>query len=271
MTGKRYRSGISTTVDYSIEINILFKLFSKYKFHFVSIGADFRHNFFPDKNKLADLIKLADEYNLQVDSVHVPFGDDYDLANPLEGKRLKAVDNVLRFLDYSSNPNIPIAILHPHHYLHETKEKTLTKAVESIKMVLSKKPDNVKIAVENLPDGRGSWIAEQLLSVFNAMEIGFCYDSSHENMSGPPFHLLEKHYSRLVTCHLSDNNGASDEHLVPGEGNIDWSQVSSYIDKTESFRDILFEVGTGKKLSAPIEDYIKKTAQKAKEIFGDSS
>ncbi|MCP4649789.1 MAG: sugar phosphate isomerase/epimerase, partial [PVC group bacterium] len=126
-------------------------------------------------------------------------------------------------------------------------------------------------AVENLPDNRGSWIADQLFNYFDKNEIDFCYDSSHENMSGGKFHLLKKHYSRLITCHLSDNNGTYDEHLVPGDGNIDWNQLVSYMEKAELFRDILFEVGTGEKLAVPVEDYIKRTSQKAFEIFKDDN
>ncbi len=265
---KQYRFGISTTVDYTVEIEILFQLFSKYKFHFVSIGANYKHHFFPDKNKFTDLIQLAEDHNLLIDSIHIPFGADYDLANPIEKERLMAIDNVLKFLTYCAEYNIPIGVLHPHHYLMDTKENALSLATESIRRVLSKKPENIKIAVENLPDARGSWIADQLFNIFDSNEIGFCYDSSHENMSGPPFHLLKKHNSRLITSHLSDNHGVSDEHLVPGDGNINWSEVFLYIDKAESFRNILFEVGTGEKLSVSVEDYIKRTAQKAVEIFG---
>jgi len=269
MKMKQFRFGISTTVDYTVEIEILFRLFSKYEFQFVSIGADIKHHFFPNKNKFSDLIKMAEDYNLLIDSFHVPFGADYDLANPIEKERLMAVDYVIKFLNFGAEFNIPIGVLHPHHYLKDTKENALSLATESIKRILSNKPENIKIAVENLPDARGSWIADQLFNIFGSNEIGFCYDSSHENMSGEPFHILKKHYSRLMTCHLSDNHGSSDEHLVPGDGNIDWRGVSSYIDKAESFSNILFEVGTGDKLSVPVEDYIKRTAQKAIEIFGD--
>ena len=268
MAGKQYKFGISTTVDYSVEIEVLFRLFSRHGYSFVSIGADSRHNFFPEKNKFDNLVQLAEEYGLTIDSVHIPFGDDYDLANPLYKERLASVRNVLLFLEYIADFGIPIAILHPHHYLKETREKALTSAAKSIEEIVGKKPDNIKIAMENLPDARGSWIAEQLLNIFNQEKIGFCYDSSHENMSGPPFHLLEKYYSRLITCHLSDNNGIVDEHLVPGNGNINWNRLSSYIDKAGSFDNILFEVGTGERLSVPVEDYIEKTALKATEVFG---
>lgn len=268
MIKKQYRFGISTTVDYSVEVETLFKLFSKYKFDFVSIGVDTKHHFFPDKNKFADLIKLAADFDLLIDSIHIPFRGDYNLASPIRNERLEAIDNVIKFLEYIAENQIPIGVLHPHHYLKETKEKALKLATDSIEKIIAKKPDNVKIAIENLPDARGSWIADQLLSVFDNQKVGFCYDSSHENMSGEPFHILKKHYSRLITCHLSDNHGSSDEHLVPGDGNIDWSGIASYIDKAESFRNILFEVGTGEKMSVSVEDYIKRTAQKANEIFG---
>ncbi|MCP4704324.1 MAG: sugar phosphate isomerase/epimerase [candidate division Zixibacteria bacterium] len=271
MAKKEYRFGISTTVDYSVEIETLFKLFMKYKFDFVSIGVNVKHNFYPDTNKFSEMTKMADDFGLAIESVHIPFRGDYDLANPIRLERLKAIDNVIRFLDYIAHNEIPIGILHPHHYLKDTKEKALPLAIDSINQILNKKPKSIQIAVENLPDNRGSWIADQLFNYFDKNEIDFCYDSSHENMSGGKFHLLRKHYSRLITCHLSDNNGTYDEHLVPGDGNIDWNQLASYMEKAESFRDILFEVGTGEKLAVPVEDYIKRTSQKAFEIFKDDN
>lgn len=268
MTYKKYRFGISSAVDYFADIQKLLHLFSKYGFRFVSIGADTRHNFFPDNEKFSTMIGWINENNLEIDSIHVPFGPEYDLANPEDNKRKLAIKSVLEFLEYADAGNIPIAILHPHHYLIDSPQVALDKSTESLRKIVSRKPQRIRLAIENLPDKRGSWIADQLLTLFDSNSFGFCYDSSHENLSGPPFHLLEKHYARLITCHLSDNNGSFDEHLIPGRGNIDWLKMKTYFDRSESFADILFEVGTGEALTEPVEDYVRMISLKAEEIFG---
>ncbi len=268
MANKKYRFGISTTVDYSADIQTLLHLFSKYGFRFVSIGADTRHNFFPDNEKFSIMIGWINENNLEIDSIHVPFGPEYDLADPADHKRKLAIENVLKFLEYADAGNIPIAILHPHYYLTDSLQGALDRSTESLCEIVSCKPQRIRLAIENLPDKSGSWIADQLLTLFDSNSVGFCYDSSHENLSGPPFHLLEKHYDRLITCHLSDNNGSSDEHLIPGRGNIDWLKMKTYFDRSESFADILFEVGTGEALSDRVEEYVRMTSLKAEEIFG---
>jgi sugar phosphate isomerase/epimerase len=190
------------------------------------------------------------------------------LANPINERREQAVNNVLNFLEFADFHSIPIAILHPHYYLMESPQKALDNSTESLRRIVTLKPERIELAIENLPDKRGSWIIDQLLTLFGGNTLGFCYDSSHENISGPPFHLLRKHHWRLTTCHLSDNNGGSDEHLVPGRGNIDWPKMKTYFDMVKGFENILFEVGTGEALSEPVEDYVRMTALKAIEIFG---
>ena len=77
--------------------------------------------------------------------------------------------------------------------------------------------------------------------------MGVCYDAGHANiMTGvgkdpslygqemlPPCggeivfedHALEKLAPHIVTCHLHDNNGYSDQHDLPGTGTICWETL----------------------------------------------
>ena len=58
--------------------------------------------------------------------------------------------------------------------------------------------------------------------------LGMCFDSGHANIhpAGPEavFTRMRPH---IVTCHLHDNDGSSDQHLPPGEGTIDWSRLAA--------------------------------------------
>lgn len=55
---------------------------------------------------------------------------------------------------------------------------------------------------------------------------GFCYDSGHHHCYTPKDDLLGQYGDRLLYTHLHDNLGHwEDLHLLPGDGNLDWSAI----------------------------------------------
>lgn len=70
--------------------------------------------------------------------------------------------------------------------------------------------------------------AEDLLALvagYGSPAVGICYDSGHAHLSEGAARVLDVLRPQVVTVHLHDNNGAHDEHLVPGQGTIDWSAL----------------------------------------------
>lgn len=265
--GKDYKIGISTTVDYTIDIYSQLKLFSQAGFQFISLGARSDHCHFFDSEKFREIAGNASELRLFIESAHAPFWGEYDITSSEENISRSATEKMIEFMNYAADYGIPIVIIHPHHFFQDDRQACFERAANALSRILLTKPDGIFIAIENLPREDGSWICTQLLETFDSSRVGFCYDSSHENISGDPFHLLKKHYNRLTTCHLSDNQGFSDQHLVPGDGNINWTELKSYFDKAPQIQNILFEVGTGEKLAEPIDTFIMRTSEKARMIF----
>lgn len=60
------------------------------------------------------------------------------------------------------------------------------------------------------------------------LEIG------HANMmaTDDPMHAIEILKDKIVHCHAHDNHGMTDEHLVPGDGIIDWESVLGALSRT---------------------------------------
>ena len=72
-----------------------------------------------------------------------------------------------------------------------------------------------------------------LVSAVNSNYFGWCYDTGHYNAHGVSFRRLVGNIVPL-SLHIHDNNGNyRDEHLIPGDGNIDW----------KGFLDTLREIG----------------------------
>ena len=94
--------------------------------------------------------------------------------------------------------------------------------------------------------------------------FGFCYDSGHANVMArgrevPNSHprrnyagtgyepewedrTLEKMLPHIVNCHLHDNNGYEDQHLLPGQGNIDWKHTMGLLKQAPRLEVIQSEV-----------------------------
>jgi sugar phosphate isomerase/epimerase len=128
----------------------------------------------------------------------------------------------------------------------------------------------ITIAIENI------WFAtntpEKLLDIaehFQSDNLGFCYDSGHANLMTKPSdienshpkqawerfgpvpydsQILEKMLPHITTCHLHDNNGAHDQHLLPGLGTIDWDHVIGLLrtaPRLKCFQNEVIPVRTG--------------------------
>jgi sugar phosphate isomerase/epimerase len=80
-------------------------------------------------------------------------------------------------------------------------------AVEVIPNELSAPARLVGLLDEDLENGR----------------IGLCLDYGHAFLMGDLVEAIETVAGHLVTTHVHDNHGTSDEHLVPFDGAIDWA------------------------------------------------
>ena len=72
-----------------------------------------------------------------------------------------------------------------------------------------------------------------LVKAVDSKYYGWCYDTGHYNAHGVSFRRLLGNIVPL-SLHIHDNNGNyRDDHLIPGDGNIDW----------KGFLDTLHEIG----------------------------
>lgn len=64
----------------------------------------------------------------------------------------------------------------------------------------------------------------------------FCFDCGHTNVAekdGNPgvVEFVRKYGKRIKVLHLHDNNGFSDQHLVPGQGTIKWKELFGVLEE----------------------------------------
>ena len=73
-----------------------------------------------------------------------------------------------------------------------------------------------------------------LVSEVNSPYFGWCYDTGHANVHHLSCRELLKCENVPLSLHIQDNHGTyADEHLIPGDGDIDWKE----------FLDVLHTIG----------------------------
>ncbi len=83
----------------------------------------------------------------------------------------------------------------------------------------------VRIAIENGSAGHFETIA-RVLAEYPAEYVGLCYDSGHGNSAREGLDYLERLKGRLISVHLHDNDGLSDQHKPLFSGTIDWDRLA---------------------------------------------
>jgi sugar phosphate isomerase/epimerase len=84
----------------------------------------------------------------------------------------------------------------------------------------------VRLALEVIPNRLSS--AEALVRLIDDLELGdagVCLDFGHARLGGDLADTIETVSGHLLTTHVHDNGGRTDDHLVPFDGAIDWAQA----------------------------------------------
>ncbi|MCX5792641.1 MAG: sugar phosphate isomerase/epimerase [Elusimicrobia bacterium] len=171
-----------------------------------------------------ELPRLARDLGLAVDNIHVPFETCNRLWSPDKAEREAWVNDNLGWVEDCARAEVEILVMHPTHgkdFLPPGED-----GLEAFARVLAAaERSKVRLAVENT---RGELHLDKLLERFSSPFLGLCYDSSHARIVSPaPLALLERHGGRLLTTHLSDNDGEADRHWPPGEGVVDWRGLAA--------------------------------------------
>ncbi len=73
---------------------------------------------------------------------------------------------------------------------------------------------------------------------------GFCWDAGHEGCFTPGKQFMPLFGDRLTCLHLHDNNGIfnGDDHLIPGDGTLDFDRVARQIAQSGFSGTVMLEV-----------------------------
>ena len=199
--------------------------------------SDFRHplsRWWEDP--LAMKRALADA-GLAARTVHSP-GAGWNNDAPDDATRLASIDAASSVFDAAREAGVEIAIVHPntpdtHTFLAEEFEANFARAVDSLGVLAERAKDaGLRLAVENLPMRhlpRPGGRIEDTLRMIDGLgdHVGVCFDVGHSNANvDDPVAEIRAAGEKILCVHIQDNDGlGQDQHLIPGEGTVDWPAV----------------------------------------------
>lgn len=257
MVAKR-QFGVSTHLYHGQRLNREHLLeIAAHGFESIELFATRTHFDYHNPSAIADLQQWLADAGLSLHAVHAPVSESFvagrwgpplTLASSDVDARARAVNETEHALYVARR--IPVSILVAHIGVprsqsaapqHNSRDAA-RRSIEELERIAT--PLNVRIAVEVIPNelSRAGSLVHFVEEDLDAAGTGICLDFGHAHMDGNVLDAIETISGHLLTVHVHDNRGRTDEHLVPFEGTIDWPSAMTAMQKVGYDQTLLFEV-----------------------------
>ncbi len=227
-------------------------------FESVELFATRTHFDYHSQTSIADLGGWLSEARLALHAVHAPIGESFangrwgpalSIASPDPEARRLALDEAERALQIARR--LPYAVLVVHLGLPKTSQSVpgensrdaARRSVETLARLAE--PLGVTLAVELIPNelSRPASLVHFVEKLADTARLGICLDFGHAHIGGDLVDAIETVSEHLITTHVHDNRGRTDDHLLPFDGTIDWPAALTAVQKVGYDGVLLFEVG----------------------------
>ena len=246
-------------------------------FEAVELFANRPHLTYEDERAIVDLEQGLSDAGLRLHSIHAPIADAvangrwtgaYSIASADEATRSRAVGEIETALAVARR--IPTSYLVVHMGIPDSQEPgegdnrgdAARRSIEALHAAAE--PLGVRLALEVIPNRLSS--PDRLVSFIeddlDAGGIGICFDSGHAHLMGDIVDAVETISGHLVTTHVHDNGGRSDDHLLPFDGSIPWDPTLMALQKIGFEGAYVFELAAS---AAPRQ--VLERARRARQRF----
>lgn len=213
---------------------------------------DYHPNFAYDDASFRALVGEAlRELEFHLNSIHIHLRHrdaSCDLASVEAAHRERAVAEHRQAVDFAADLGGCILVTHdidipePDDPEGPARRSAFVDGVGAVAAYAAAK--GVRLALENLGSGytREPDRLVALMADIGADNVGVVIDTGHRNLSGDPAAALRTVGRHLITLHLHDNHGARDEHLLPGQGAIDWADTMQALNEIDYTGVFMYEI-----------------------------
>ena len=226
--------------------------FHCYGFSQVEIWADTVHLDPRVKPDIPQVKAWLRQYGMAVHSLHAPFRNYHDRpADEMEFCRART-RLLKQTCDYAQALGCPILVVHAvdrkeYNYPMAQLGVVTDYIGETVRYAAQR---GVRVAIEDIPPGGDPseiyTTLENQKRLFADLDIDFCLDIGHVPLLGADvYREVDAAGGRLITLHIHNNCGKSDDHNLPGDGVLNWPVLHDYIRKSGYQGQFVLEIYGG--------------------------
>lgn len=220
-----------------------------------------------DDCAMAGLAAAQEKHNIRAEMLHAPFrGINNIWLDCIDGDNMLAV--LQQSIDKCKIVGAKIVVVHLSSGMNPPTITDIGRGRFDM-LVEYAACKNVRIAFEN--QRRLDNLAWAMERYTDDNIVGFCWDCGHENCFTKGREYMPLFGKRMICNHIHDNVGVfnQDDHMIPFDGNIDYSKVAKYIKQsgyegTLTLEIFSFKSDIYKTLSA--DEYYERAASAARRI-----
>jgi len=178
---------------------------------------------------------IAPSYNLKF-SIHAPISD-VNIAALSERIREAAVMEVIASIEQAVELNVNTVTLHPGYQsfaVDGLRSRSFEKAKKSIRTIDRLMNEfSIVACIENMPSFKFmiGQTAKEMSELLDGTDMKICFDIGHANTTNQIDEIIDVLGDRIKNVHIHDNEGANDDHMTIGDGNIDFRHVLKKLSK----------------------------------------
>jgi sugar phosphate isomerase/epimerase len=233
--------GLSTWCLLGLDVVSAVRAVGDAGFEYVELWGEVPHAYpdWVDRGRIKDALSSYD----MVLTMHAPF-TDLNPSNPFQPMKGAVEHTLENFVKFSEHLGARIVTVHPGSVHNEgLVPMSAQNSVDILRKMTRTADGRLKINAENMTKSRSKYhfplasTVESLDLILSEVEgLQLTLDTGHAHANGQNLaSLTDRFGSKLTEIHLNDNMGASDDHLIPGQGTADTKGV---IEKVAS-RDVL--------------------------------
>ena len=204
------------------------------------------HFAWEDPSAIRELIKIADGSGVRIWSMHPPDRDYLSSQNP--ENRTIMLDVVRRTVDMASE--LGASVVPIHTFLRVGTDDSTADARKRLQCSLEElaqyaRGTPITLGLETLRERPTDSPGKQIIDWAKAggqSAFSVVLDTGHSHLAGDLPELPQQAGRFLNNLHIHDNDRTSDQHLLPGNGTIDWAAFVADLCQAQYRGPLLLEV-----------------------------
>jgi sugar phosphate isomerase/epimerase len=226
-------------------------------FRQIEVFATRTHLDYSDAARVSEVRAWVEAIGLEVISMHAPittgfvngsWGRAYSTASPDAATREEAIRETIAAANAARDLGCRTLVLHlgiPAGQPIPPGDNDAGAARRSLERIAEAcTARGVQLALEVIPNvlSTAEAIAGWLEGDLDLGNAGACLDFGHAHLTGGAAEAVERLSGQIITTHVHDNRGKTDDHLVPFDGTIDWPATLTALSKVGYAGPLVFEL-----------------------------